>query len=211
LWILFLNGEGTVREQQKINEVEGGFGGMLFDHDRFGSAIAPTGDLDGDAITELAVGAWGVDDVPGGGPSPGPGAIWILFMNNDGTVRDELRIREDEAGFGGQFGTNDMFGAGVAGLGDLNGDGIGDVAVGAPRDSDGCGVDCGAVWILFLDGVATTCPGDLDGSGDVGFADLLALLNVWGPCPGCPEDLDGSGAVSFADLLALLDAWGPCP
>ncbi len=29
----------------------------------------------------------------------------------------------------------------------------------------------------------TTCPWDLDGSGDVGINDFLALLANWGPCP----------------------------
>lgn len=28
---------------------------------------------------------------------------------------------------------------------------------------------------------------------------------------GCAADLDGSGAVGFTDLLQLLSAWGPCP
>ena len=38
----------------------------------------------------------------------------------------------------------------VTSLGDLNGDGVGDLAVGAWRDGDG-GFRRGAVWILFLD------------------------------------------------------------
>ncbi|NNF41745.1 MAG: hypothetical protein HKN62_01630 [Phycisphaerales bacterium] len=54
------------------------------------------------------------------------------------------------------------------------------------------------------------CPADLDGSGDVGFADLLTILAAWGPCPGCPADLDGSGDVGFTDLLSALAAWGAC-
>jgi len=56
----------------------------------------------------------------------------------------------------------------------------------------------------------TTCPADLDGSGDTGFGDLVALLAAWGPCVACPEDLDGSGEVGFGDLLLVLSAWGPC-
>ena len=50
---------------------------------------------------------------------------------------------------------------------------------------------------------------DLDADGDVDFADLLFLLNSWGPCvPGsCPADLDASGGVGFADLLILLASW----
>lgn len=29
------------------------------------------------------------------------------------------------------------------------------------------------------------CPADLDGTGDVGFSDVLQLLAAWGPCAGC--------------------------
>jgi len=59
------------------------------------------------------------------------------------------------------------------------------------------------------------CLGDLDGSGDVGFNDLLSVLAAFGACPGggepCPADLDGDGDADFGDLLILLAAWGPCP
>ncbi len=56
-----------------------------------------------------------------------------------------------------------------------------------------------------------TCPADFDGSGDVGFSDLLALLGGWGECGSeCVEDIDGDGNVNFADLLIVLGTWGPC-
>ncbi|NNF43538.1 MAG: vanadium-dependent haloperoxidase [Phycisphaerales bacterium] len=55
-----------------------------------------------------------------------------------------------------------------------------------------------------------TCPGDLDGSDDIGFLDLLTILSTWGPCTACAADLDGSGAVDFVDLLMVLSSWGPC-
>jgi hypothetical protein len=56
------------------------------------------------------------------------------------------------------------------------------------------------------------CPADIDGSGVIGFGDLLAILSAWGACdPDCPEDVDASGAVGFGDLLVVLSAWGPCP
>ncbi len=55
------------------------------------------------------------------------------------------------------------------------------------------------------------CPWDLDGSGDVGITDLLALLAAWGTDPGGPPDFDGDGSVGITDLLALLAGWGPCP
>jgi hypothetical protein len=55
------------------------------------------------------------------------------------------------------------------------------------------------------------CPWDLNRDGDVGFADLLAVLSDWGPCAGCPADFDGNNDVGFADLLKVLSEWGPCP
>ena len=55
------------------------------------------------------------------------------------------------------------------------------------------------------------CPGDLDGSGDVGVRDLLILLGAWGPNQGHPADLNGDGDGGVKDLLVLLGNWGPCP
>ena len=46
---------------------------------------------------------------------------------------------------------NDVFGFSVTNLGDLDGDGVTDIAVGAILDDDGDD-DAGAVWILFLNG-----------------------------------------------------------
>jgi hypothetical protein len=59
--------------------------------------------------------------------------------------------------------------------------------------------------------IVSACPEDLDGSGDVGFGDILQIIGAWGPCGvPCPEDLSGNGHVDFADILAVIAAWGPC-
>ena len=60
-------------------------------------------------------------------------------------------------------------------------------------------------------GAGDPCPWDLNGSGDVGILDLLALLAAWGPNPGDPADFDGDGTVGILDLLTLLANWGACP
>lgn len=57
---------------------------------------------------------------------------------------------------------------------------------------------------------ARMCDADVTGDGVVGFADVLTLLALWGPCQGCPEDVDGSGEVGFGDVLIVLAGWGPC-
>ena len=209
VWILFLNTDGTVKAHQKISDTVGGFTGILDDGDFFGYSVASLGDLDGDAIGDLAVGAYRDDD---GGTNRG--AVWILFLNTDGTVKAHQKISDTVGGFTGILDDGDFFGYSVASLGDLDGDAIGDLAVGAKDDDDGGkppGTDRGAVWILSLDG-APACPWDCDGGestdGTVGITDFLLLLAQWGGPGSC--DFDGGG-VGITDFLALLGNWGPCP
>ncbi len=66
-------------------------------------------------------------------------------------------------------------------------------------------------WLLDHPKPGTACPGDIDGSGDVGINDFLDLLAAWGPNPGHPADLDGDDVVGINDFLQLLANWGPCP
>lgn len=55
--------------------------------DQFGYAVDGIGDLDGDGIGDVVVGASYDDD--GGSDN---GAIYVLFMNTDGTVKSEQKI-----------------------------------------------------------------------------------------------------------------------
>ena len=93
---------------------------------------------------ESAVGADHTDD---GGSNRG--AIWILFMRDDGRVDSQVKISDTKGGFGGTLDDEDAFGSAVTGVSDLNGDGRDDIAVGAPLDDSG-GLEKGATWILFM-------------------------------------------------------------
>ena len=200
---------GTVLSHQKISDTAGNFLGILDNGDRFG-AVASLGDLDGNgpSVLALAVGAPLDDD---GGFNRG--AVWILFLNTNGTVNSHQKI-SSTAGGGPLLGNRDNFGNRVAALGDLDGDGVGDLAVGAPFDDDGGGPNRGAVWILFLDGVPA-CPADVNNDGVVNVLDLIDLLLCFGSpaVPGCEaEDVNGDGTVNVLDLIALLLAFGTsCP
>ena len=101
VYILFMNSNGTVKSQVKVSDGIGGFtpssldGGTGFAgrRDRFGSSVANLGDIDGDGIVDLAVGADGDEN-----GTEAEGAVYILLMNSDGTVKGHTKISD---GLGG--------------------------------------------------------------------------------------------------------------
>jgi hypothetical protein len=189
-------GEPPFREvlyHQKISATEGGLsgvGGPEVD-DSFGVAIAGIGDLDDDGVEDIAVGAVGDDD-----GVTNAGAVWILFLSPDGTVKAEQKISATAGGFGGMLDNSDQFGKGIAGIGDLDGDGVEDLAVSAYLDDDG-GTDYGAVWVLFLNSngtvdsyqkISDTAGGFMGTLEGDGFGVNIASL----------DDLDGDGVDDLA-------------
>lgn len=194
VWILFLNADGTVKNQTKIAQGQGVSG--LAGNDRFGCDIAAIGDLDGDGVTELAVGAFGADTA---GFSD-DGKVLILFLNRSGGVRAFRALGQGLGGFGGTLENTANFGHSVSRLGDLDGDGVPELAVGANR----MGPDTGSVWVLFLRANATVKSEQQIADGVGGFPPGLLLAgDRLGRGLGAPGDVDGDGV---ADLVAGADA-----
>lgn len=166
VYIGFLDYNGTLKNIQKISATAGGFGGTLTAGDNFGNA-EPVGDLNGDGIIDLAIGAVRDDD---GGSNRG--AVWICFMNADGTVDSEQKISDTVGGFTGTLGNADRFGRSIVNVGDLNGDNLNDIVVSAIGDDDG-GANEGAFWILYLD-----IDGTVKSHDKIGTTDLLLSPEV---------------------------------
>jgi hypothetical protein len=133
-----------VKSFQEISDTAGNFNVTLANKYEFGTSLTSVGDLDGDGVTDLAVGTRMDSD---GGYQHG--AVWLLYLQRDGTVKGHRKISDKEGGFSGALKFADWFGSSVASVGDLDGDGVGDLAVGAEGDDDG-GPTTGAVWVLFL-------------------------------------------------------------
>ena len=130
--------------------------------ERFGAALAGELDADGDGIPDLAVGARHADPM---GTSSGSVSVY------SGRTGARLLFLAGRA-------AGDWFGAAVVGLGDLNGDGQDEIAVGAPFAAQALGevsVHSGSDGTLLLRvqgdlaganfGDALAAPGDLDGDG----------------------------------------------
>ena len=100
---------GCVDYNTKISSDSGLFAGPLSNTDYFGGAVEQIGDLNNDGTVDIAVGADHDDD---GGTDAG--AIWILFMDSNATVKAEQKITESVGGFSGTFSSNDRFGHSIA-------------------------------------------------------------------------------------------------
>jgi hypothetical protein len=194
-YVLFMATDGTVREYQKIASGIGG-GPSLADFDQFGSAIASLGDLDGDGVNDIAVGA--VGDGTGSGLGSSHGAIHVLFMNADGTVKGSQKIANGVGG-GPTLANFDKFGSAITAMGDMDGDGLTDIAVGAYGDDTGGPIHAnfGAVYVLFLNADGTAKSYQKIGHG-VGGGTIIYYGTHFGRSLASIGDLNGDGVTDLA-------------
>ncbi|MBL8338183.1 MAG: FG-GAP repeat protein, partial [Rhodoferax sp.] len=108
--------------------------------DGFGASVGAAGDFNADGFDDVIIGAKGVDLA-----LAGRGAAYILFGASSGyaadTVVDNLFGSQHTAIYGA---AGEGAGQSVSGVGDVNGDGYGDVAIGSVSDSGN-----GSVSVVF--------------------------------------------------------------
>ena len=137
------------------------------------------------------------------------GESYVVFGKADPTPVNLADIVAGSGGFA-VLGTDsgDRSGFAVAGAGDVDGDGMDDLVVGAYGATAGGQDQSGESYVVF----SPVLSGDLNSDGIVGSVDYFALLGSWGPCVGacppyCPGDLDGDCQVGIVDFLLLLANW----
>ncbi len=190
-FVVFGKTDGMALE---LSAVENGTGGFVINgvdrYDLSGFSVSSAGDVNGDGLADLIVGA------PGNDPS---GASFVVFGRTDGTI---VELSVVETGIGGfvinGVSVGDTSGESVSSAGDVNGDGFADLIVGATGD-DPNGSASGASFVVFgkTDGTVVELSTVENGTG--GFViNGVSANDQSGVSVSSAGDVNGDG---FADLI----------
>ena len=182
----------------ELSTIEAGTAGFVINgvsaDDRAGFDVSDIGDMNGDGLADVIVTA--PEDDPN---ATGSGAAFVVF-GRTGTTAVELS--DIEAGTGGFVingaSTDDQVGQGAVSAGDVNGDGVVDVIIGAVFD-DPNGADSGAAFVVF--GKSTTTAVELSdvSAGTGGFVINGAAVGDF-----AGVTVDGGGDINGDGLTDLI-------
>lgn len=194
-----VNDNGSIDSTVEIDQATSN-GPVLSDNEEFGTSIADIGDLNDDGVRDILVGA------PRNGDT-GEGAVFIMYMNTDGSIDSTVEINGATAnGAGANINAADYYGVSVAGLGDLNEDGVEDILVGA-RIADGGGSTRGAAFIHFMN-----TNGSIDSTAvidsNTANGPTLTTSDTYGTSVANIGDLNGDDVIDIAVGATGDDAGG---
>ncbi len=166
-----------------IGENEGDYAGV---------SVSTAGDVDGDGLSDLLVGAPDNDD---GGNYAGK-VYLVLGSTLTASATTDIDLRQADFAFIGEN-QGDYAGVSVSSAGDVDGDGLDDVLIGAPYNTDR-GVNAGKAYLIF----GSTLTASTSSTIDLAYADFAfageSSNNFGGVSVSTAGDVDGDG---LDDLL----------
>lgn len=180
VWMIMLNEDQSVYRTHLLDADNPVMKDVIPEWDGFSINPHPATsivDIDQDGINDIVFGAGqGID--PGNVGSERSGKAFICYLDENGRV-NEYEIISNETVDGLSLGDGSLFGTSCASIGDLNGDGYPEFAIGDPADTTRVFYG-GAVYIFSakpLPCEANDCvwPGDANNDGIVNVKDLINL------------------------------------
>jgi len=183
-----------------LSAVAAGSGGFVINGqsagDQSGISVASAGDVNGDGLADLVVGAHASDPAAG----VEAGRSYVVFGKNSGAEVNLSAIATGSGGFviNGQA-SNDLSGIAVASAGDVNGDGLADLIVGADSSDPAAGADAGRSYVVFGQTGGTEIHLSAVAVGSGGFViNGQAASDTSGHSVASAGDVNGDG---LADLI----------
>jgi len=164
--------------------------------DAAGFSVAGAGDVNGDGRMDVIVGARNADRLIRTDGGVDTGAAYVIFGRPDPAVIDLKSLGNN--GFA-IYGTrkDDHAGTSVSGARDVNGDGLADVIVGAPRNDAITRFNSGAAYVVF--GKKDPAPVELDALGSKGFVIHGAAATIMaGTAVSEARDVNADGRADVA-------------
>lgn len=216
----------------ELSTVANGTGGFAINGqaglDYVGISVASAGDMNGDGLADLVVGATGAEAA--GGPV-NAGRDYVVYGKSSGTAVELSVVASGSGGFAiNGISSGDETGFSVANAGDVNGDGLTDLVLGADLANPNGLVDAGRAYVVFgrtgstaislsavaagnggfvMNGICASANAgwSVDGVGDVN-GDGLADVIVSEPSNGISYVVFGTTGTSAINLSAVANGKG---
>ena len=191
----------TTNTKQTFGDIANGSGGFMVTSDvnaeQLGGSVSGAGDVNGDGLADVIIGAYFAS--PDGKSRAGKSYV-VFGKTNNTTPVNTTDLMNGKGGFviNGEA-TSDGSGFAVSNAGDVNGDGLADLLVGAYINNPNGVTDAGRAYVVY--GKATAAPVELSeiAKGNGGFAINGGASNdLLGWSVSAAGDINGDG---LADLL----------